>query len=78
MKDPFWRFLGVYTGLYLLICLFEILLLSPLVDFFGNGFWIRFLIYCILFLLANPFLVKVLGELIFSRWKTKRESNESE
>jgi|GEM_PF-6551455 len=78
MKDSFWRFLGVYTGLYLLICLFEILFLSPLVDFFGNSFWIRFLVYSLLFLLADPFLVRFLGERVFSLLETKHESNESE
>ena len=78
MNHIFWKYLGIYTGVYLLIALSEIFLLSPLVDFFGNGFWIRFLIYSILFLLINPFAVRWIGDRIFAILDTRQGNNESE
>ena len=78
MNRFFWKYLGIYMGTYLLISLFEIFLLSPLIDFFGNGFWIRFLIFSILFLLLNPFLVRFLGDRIAPRIETRTDTKESE
>ncbi|MBQ2509341.1 MAG: hypothetical protein II529_00825 [Erysipelotrichaceae bacterium] len=78
MNKTFWKYLGIYTGVYLLIALCEIFLLSPLVDFFGNSFWIRFLVYSIMFLLINPFPVRAIGDRIASMLEAKQENSESE
>ncbi len=51
-------YIGICTGLYLLLSAAEIFLGKPLVDFIGFGYRLHLLIYTILLLLINPLLVR--------------------
>ncbi len=55
-------FLPIYTGIGLLLAGFEIFVLRPLVDIFGDDYRIRIAVYLILFILVNPFITKMIGE----------------
>ncbi len=51
-------YIGLCTGTYLLISAFEIFLCHPLVDFIGFGYRIHLIVYAILLLAINPYLVR--------------------
>ncbi len=47
---------------YLLLAAVEIFLLRPLVDMITMNFWVRLAIYCILLLIANPLLTRMIAD----------------
>jgi hypothetical protein len=47
---------------YLLLAAVEIFLLRPLVDMITMNFWARLAIYCILLLIANPLLTRMIAD----------------
>ncbi|MBQ6560253.1 MAG: hypothetical protein IJL85_05435 [Erysipelotrichaceae bacterium] len=51
-------YIGLCTGFYLLISAIEIFLGKPLVDFIGFGYRTHLIVYIILLLLVNPFIVR--------------------
>lgn len=44
------------TGIYLLLCLIEVFVMRPLIDFIDDGFLTYFVVYNIFFILLNPIL----------------------
>lgn len=64
MKNDAFKYIGFYTLSYLILSGIEIYLLRPLVDFVSTNFWFHFVVYLILLLIVNPFVVKWLGMLL--------------
>lgn len=63
MKANAFKYILIYTSIYLLLAFVEVFLLSSLYDFLGNDFWIRFIAYTITFLLINPFITALIGKM---------------
>lgn len=49
-------------GVYLLLCLIEVFVLKPLVDFINDSFLTYFVVYNIFFILINPILTYCIYE----------------
>lgn len=49
-------------GVYLLLCLIEVFVLKPLVDFINDGYLTYFVVYNVFFLLINPVLTYFIYE----------------
>ena len=62
MKRKMFRYLLICMAAYLLLAAVEIFLLRPLVDMITMNFWVRLAIYCILLLIANPLLTRVIAD----------------
>lgn len=61
IKDWFIHFF-LYLGLLIVLCVFELFILRPVIDFFGNDFNIHLIIYLLLFILVNPLCTWLLAE----------------
>ena len=67
MAEKVMRYILIYTGLYLGLSAIEVFVLSPLVDFAGNEFWNRFIVYAVLLIVINPLIVKLIGNFVFRK-----------
>ena len=68
MNRIFFSYLGLYSMVYMLLCLIAIFLLGPLIDFIGTGTRIHLIVYAVLFLIVYPLLTRFIGDLIGKRF----------
>lgn len=62
-------YIGLCTGMYLLIGMIEIFLCRPLIDFIGFGYRTHLAVYLVLLLLIDPLIVRYVAD------KTKYAQN---
>ena len=73
MSKAFIKYLGIYMGIYLVLAAIEIFILKPLVDFLGTNFWIHMCVYSVLFIVVNPVICKLIGNMISKETKVIEE-----
>lgn len=61
-KNAF-KYIFLCLSAYLLLCVIEVFLLRPLVDFIGFGFLSHLIVYLVLFLIINPIATKIITDM---------------
>ncbi|MBR4461516.1 MAG: hypothetical protein IKS51_02930 [Erysipelotrichaceae bacterium] len=55
-------YIGLCTGMYLLLGAFEIFLCKPLIDFIGFGYRTHLIVFLLLLLLVDPLIVRYVAD----------------
>jgi len=74
MHKSFISYLGLYMAIFLALSTIEVFLLKPLVDFIGTSFWTHIVVYSLMFIIVNPILCKLIGNLIITESKETETS----
>lgn len=65
MKIKDWlKHFVLYLGILLALCLLEVIVLNPIIDFFGVDFYIHLFAYLLLFIVVNPLCTWLIAQKI--------------
>lgn len=67
----FVKYTFLCTGIFLSLAVAEIVLLSPLADFFGSSYQSHLIFYLILLLVIDPIVTRILSEKIRKHFESE-------